>query len=358
MRILFFLLTTIALSWNASVHAQQNGKLLIVLDAGHGGGDSGNTAHGFQEKDIALDITLLVGEMLEKTGNYRVVYTREDDTFVTLSGRAKIANDLKADLFVSIHLNSAKNKQAHGTETFVLGTYKNDVNFNVAKRENSVIFLEEGYKENYAGFDPNDPSTYVGLALGQEDYLEQSITLAAFVQKHFTNNVKLRDRGVKSDNFAVLRLSYMPSVLVETGFLSNKKESQLLSSKSGKQKLAKSIFEGIEEYRNGLEYNYIPVPEDVGEPVAETEPAPSGAYFAIQLAAGNSKIDTAPGNWNKLTQVNRTHDGTVYRYYYGKAKNLREAKKLQKEARRKGYESAFVVGFKDGARVPLDEVLN
>ena len=192
-------------------------KFVVVLDAGHGGKDPGNLGSGFKEKDIALSIILKIGSELEKHNDIDVIYTRKTDVFVNLFERGKIANKADADLFVSVHCNSF-HTQVYGTETFVLGTKRSETNFNVAKKENEVIFLEEDYEKNYEGFDPNNPESLIGITLMMEDYLDQSILLASYIQNNFTNKLKRHNRGVKQEGFIVLHQTYMPSVLVETGF--------------------------------------------------------------------------------------------------------------------------------------------
>ena len=185
-------------------------KFVVVLDAGHGGKDPGNLGNGYREKDIAL----------------KVVYTRKTDVFIDLFVRGKIANNEKADLFVSIHCDS-HTSQAYGAGTFVLGTHRNKTNFEVAKKENSVIFLEDDYEKNYAGFDPNSPESVMSILLSQEEYLDQSIQLASLIQKSFSSKLNRKNRKVKQAGFIVLHQTVMPSVLIELGFLTNKCHSRI-----------------------------------------------------------------------------------------------------------------------------------
>ena len=175
--------------------------------------------------------------------------------FIGLRERAVIANKAKADLFVSIHANSAENNKAYGAETFVLGLHRNEDNLKIAMRENKVIELEENYQEKYDGFDPTSPESYIGFSLLQEQYLDQSILLADKIQKNMIGNLKLRDRTVKQAGFLVLRETYMPSVLVELGFLSNKKENEFLKSRTNQKKYAKEISNAIISYKEALEKN-------------------------------------------------------------------------------------------------------
>ena len=220
----------------------------VVLDAGHGGHDPGNLGNGYLEKNIALNIVLQAGKALEETPDVRVVYTRKDDSFVDLFKRGEIANKAKADLFVSVHCDS-HSSDAHGAGTFVLGLHANQQNFEVAKKENSVIYLEDNYEVRYADYDINSPESVIGLTIMQEEFLEQSILLGKLMQDRFTKNLSRRDRKVKQAGFIVLHQTFMPSVLVETGFLTNKNEGKYLSSKKGQQEMGRAIADAILEYR-------------------------------------------------------------------------------------------------------------
>ena len=235
----------------------QNKDFVVVLDAGHGGKDPGKIAgKNMFEKDIALKIVLEVGDLLEKTKGIKVVYTRKTDVFVELKERGRIANKADANLFVSVHCN-AHNTQAEGAETWVLGTHANKQNFEVAKAENAVILLEDNYKVNYKGFDPNSPESVIGLTLMQEEYLDQSIQLASIIQNEFITKLRRKDRGVKQAGFVVLHQTYMPSILIETGFITNSKEGLYLNSKLGQQKFSESIYNGIKKYINQLTLNTV-----------------------------------------------------------------------------------------------------
>jgi len=190
---------------------ENNNKFTVVLDAGHGGKDPGNRGNGYYEKNIALSIALKVGAELEKQSNIKVIYTRKKDVFVNLFKRAEIANKAKADLFISIHCD-AHTSNAYGAGTFVLGLHANQRNFEIAKKENSVIFKEENYEQKYDGFDPNSPESVISLVLMQEDYLDQSIVIADLIQKAFVSDLNRKNRTVKQAGFIVLKYTYMPSV--------------------------------------------------------------------------------------------------------------------------------------------------
>ena len=225
----FFLCIVFLYSFNVNSQATNN-DYVVVIDPGHGGKDPGNRGNGYYEKNIVLNIALNVGSDLTKNNkNLKVIYTRKDDRFIDLYKRAQIANNANADLFISIHCD-AHNSNAYGAGTFVLGLHANERNFKIAQKENSVIFLEEDYEEKYDGFDPNNPESVISLVLMQEEYLDQSIIAADYIQDFLVKDLNRKDRKVKQAGFVVLRNTYMPSVLVETGFLTNKIEGKYLNS--------------------------------------------------------------------------------------------------------------------------------
>ena len=229
-------------------------KFVVVLDAGHGGHDPGNLGNGYLEKNIALNIVLKVGQLLEANPNIKVIYTRKDDTFIDLFVRGEIANKANADLFVSVHCDS-HSSDAHGAGTFVLGLHANKQNFEIAKKENSVIYLEDNYEDRYADYDINSPESVIGLTIMQEEFLDQSIALAKMIQDNFSGKLKRTNRKVKQAGFIVLHQTFMPSVLVETGFLTNKTEGAYLNSKTGQNQMGKAIAEAILNYKGGVQSN-------------------------------------------------------------------------------------------------------
>src|SRR5690606_39444289 len=247
-----FIISLLACFFLLSPLEAQTKPFVVVIDAGNGGKDPGNISNGFIEKDIALNIVLESGKILEKNKNIQVVYTRKTDVFIGLNERAVIANRADADLFVSVHCNAASNKQAYGTETFVLGLHKSEENFEVAKKENQVIFLEDNHEEIYSGFDPSSPESLIGLIIQQEEYLMQSIELASYVQNNFTRQLKRRDRSVKQAGFWVLLRTSMPSVLIEVGFLTNLNEGKYLNSKKGQSDMADAISKAILKYHSSV----------------------------------------------------------------------------------------------------------
>src|SRR5699024_5653716 len=268
------------------------------------------------------------------------IYTRKTDVFIPLHKRADIANKAKADLFVSIHLNAVGNAQPHGTETFVLGgSADNKKNLDIAMKENSVIYLEDDYKETYNGFDPSDPASYIGMTLMQEEYLDQSIVLADYIQKEYTNKLKRVDRGVKKAGLLVLRETYMPSVLTEIGFLTNRAEGQYLNSKKGQKEIAKSIAEGITNYKKALNYYEEEsfADEITGEDLYEN------IKFRIQIGVGSKPLETAAYNFKGLEGVDRIKEGDFYKYYYGNTSDYLNIQSLNQEVKEKGFSEAFIV---------------
>lgn len=228
----------------------------IVLDAGHGGKDPGNIGARSKEKDINLAVTLLVGKYIkENLPDVEVIYTRDDDSFPELKKRPIIANNNKADLFVSIHSNAATNKSAYGTETFVMGTKHFEANFDIIKKENSVIFLEENFEEEYEGFDPTSPESYIMFNLMSKANISNSLHLADQIETQFRERVGRKSRGVKQAPLWVLWTTSMPAVLVEVGFLSNSTEEQFLMSKQGQEYMASAIYRAIKDYKQAIEAN-------------------------------------------------------------------------------------------------------
>ena len=362
---IILLLLILILVFCTTSNAQINTKhFVVVLDAGHGGKDPGRpTNFGYKEKDIALDIALKVGNNLEKYKDIEVIYTRTTDIFIELRQRAKIANKADADLFVSIHCN-AHNSQAHGTETYVLGLHRNDSNFRVAQKENEVIFLEDNFESNYEGFDPNSPESMIGLTLMQEDYLDQSILLARYVQDNFTNKLKRKNRGVKQAGFWVLHNTYMPSILIETGFITNKSEGDYLNSSKGKINISKSISDAILDYKSKLNSdstlslnNAFPNNDIVVDSVSDSLINKSSIVFKVQIAAGSKKLPTKPYNFNGLNQISIQKSNSIYRYFYGNTSSYSTATELLNIAILKGYTTAYIVAYKDGEKTSIDEAL-
>ena len=354
------LLSFVFSGFNSKIKAQSK-PFIVVLDAGHGGSDSGNRGNGYYEKKIALNIALKIGAKLEKTFGIKVIYTRKKDIFVDLIERANIANKADADLFISIHCDAYTSSRAFGAGTFVLGLHENERNFKVAQKENSVIFLEENYEQKYDGFNPNDPESVISLILMQETYLDQSIVAASTIQKSFVNNLKRKDRTVKQAGFVVLKYTYMPSVLVETGFLTNSSEGDFLNSSKGQNQMATAIFKAIINYKNqreaGVQKSLI-IGENL-EPEKEKS-IPKQVFnlvFKIQIAASKNRIATEAFNFKGLSPISREKSGKLYRYFYHTTFNYEEAKRQLKTVINKGYPSAFIVAYDGSKKITISEAL-
>ncbi len=345
-----------------TLQAQKKSKpkqFVVVLDAGHGGHDPGT--HGSKkykdkEKDIALKIVLALGKKLKKLSNIKIIYTRKTDVFIPLKKRAAIANKADADLFVSVHCNSASYK-AHGTESWVLGLHKSAANFNIAKKENAVIFLEDDYELNYQGFDPNSPESIIGLTLMQDEFLEQSIQLATFVESNFKVK-KIHSRGVKQAGFWVLHNTYMPSVLVEAGFLSNAVDNKMLHTTAGRDKIATGIYKGVKRYKTLLEENVgtdLSFEKDL-ETDYQDETKSTFDSYKIQIASGKNKVALKPYNFKGLKGVTIAEVPNGYLYYYGETSDYEAVKKTLEKVKKIGYQSAFIV--KSKSKIAKDKFVN
>ncbi|MEO5976251.1 MAG: N-acetylmuramoyl-L-alanine amidase [Chryseolinea sp.] len=227
---------------------------VVVIDAGHGGHDEGTHGHSIKEKNLALKIALKLGTYIQKNiPGVKVIYTRKDDTYIALDERAEIANKSKADLFICIHANANPNTKAFGTETFVMGLHKDEGNLAIAQRENSVILMDENYKERYEGFDPTSPESYILFTLTQSAYQENSLRFASKVESQFKSKVGRNSRGVKQAGFVVLWRTTMPSVLIETGFLTNAMEEKFLAGDEGQELIASGVYRAFKEYKSEVE---------------------------------------------------------------------------------------------------------
>ena len=339
------------------LHAQDNKPFTVVIDAGHGGKDSGNRGNNYFEKKIVLNIALKTGDILKKQKGFKVVYTRTKDEYITLNGRANIANKAKADLFVSIHCD-AHNSNAYGAGTFVLGLHRNKDNFSIGQKENAVIFLEDNYEQEYGGFDPNNPESVISLVLMQEDYLNQSIEVANYIQQSFVKNLKRKNRTVKQAGFLVLRNTYMPSVLVETGFLTNSKEGAYLNSKKGQTEMSNAIAKAVIRYKASLDGTLsddIVLDETTTSKVPSNEPqTPQTAIsYRIQIAASKNKIKTAAYNFKGLSPIKRVKKGSLYRYYFGDFTSYKQAENSIDKVIKKGYQGAYIKAFDDEIGVSI-----
>lgn len=371
----FFSVVISTIFLTTSVLAQSQYKIKrIVIDAGHGGHDPGAVAKKVQEKDIALAVALKLGKYInDNFKDVEVIYTRKTDVFVELWDRAKIANDKKADLFISIHCNATTSPKPYGTETFVMGLAKTEANLRMAQRENAVILLEQDYKKQYNSFDPNSAESYIIFSLFQSVYRDQSLDFASRIQNQFKTKILRFDRGVKEAPYLVLWQSTMPSVLIETGFLSNPEEAKFLASSDGQDKIALSIFKAIKSYKNEMERVEGPNTDDVIKPIdsvavtkEETQKpttiisdsiAKEEIIFSVQFTTSSTKKPSNAESFNGITEVWSYQQDNVYKYVSGKDKTLQTAVERMKAIREKGFKEAFVVAFKNGKRISPTEAV-
>lgn len=344
----------------------------IVLDAGHGGHDSGAIGKNSREKDITLDIALNVSDLLRKNlKDVKIILTREGDYFVELYKRAKIANENKADLFISIHCNSVKSPNASGAETFVMGLHKSDANLAVAMKENEAILLEDNYVEQYDGFDPSSPEGMIFFSMMQSAFLDNSLALAGNVQDNMTKRLGLFNRGVKQAGFLVLYKTTMPGVLIEIGFVSNPNDEKYLLSQSGQAEISQAIADAIIKYKTDLERNSdfggnTNGMQDTGFNSMKTDSLPNikvlnntsnemNVDFRVQFATFPDKQNIRKGSFTKIEDVREYKHSGQYKYTSGSFSGFDQANEHRKKMSQLGYKDAFVVAFKNNERITIEE---
>jgi N-acetylmuramoyl-L-alanine amidase len=347
----------------------------VVIDPGHGGRDAGAIGRKAKEKDIVLNVSLLVGKYIEENlPDVEVIYTRKTDVFVPLEKRSQIANESEADLFISIHCNANPSRAPYGTETYVMGIYKSQENLDVAMRENAVIAYEEDYTSKYEGYDPNSTESYIIFSLMQNSFLDQSLNIASLIQDEFRERARRHDRGVKQAGFVVLWQNSMPSVLVELGFLSNPKEEDYLISSEGQAYLASAIFRAFREYKNMVELRSTFTAENQFNQVlssSQTDVSLSsqwageqqgaipaaigpGVSYKVQVAASSNPIPASSPIFYKLHNVEELAAGGLYKYLVGSKSTYAETVTFCQEVR-EHFPDAFIVAFKDGKQISLDQ---
>lgn len=390
----------------------------VVLDAGHGGKDPGAIGRISREKNINLSVALALGKLIENNcPDTRVLYTRKNDVFIPLDRRAQIANKAKADLFISIHTNAMPGKKiARGTETYTMGMARAQENLDVAKRENSVILVEDDYQTRYEGFDPRSAESYIIFELMQDKYMEQSVSLARNIQKEFKSTAKRADRGVHQAGFLVLRATTMPSVLVELGYITTPDEERYLNSAQGINQLATSLYNAFRQYKDKqrkvtsplkapdnkektseemkivTESAAIPVPEetatkqktvardvkpdtaqapapkslktDVRTTVSATSQAPAAEprhtndtiVFKVQILTSSRQLHVNSSHFKGLKEIESFKEDNIYKYTYGNTTDYKEAVKTKEEIKEK-FPDAFIVAFRNDKKIPLGEAL-
>jgi N-acetylmuramoyl-L-alanine amidase len=364
------LLSAIIVPYRAS--GQDRTKLsTIVIDPGHGGHDPGciSADRKTQEKSVALDIARRLSRKIEASlPGVKTVLTRSDDRFVTLSGRADIANDIGADLFISIHVNAqAKGTSANGYSIHCLGQSAkegNDLfskNLELCKRENSVILLEDDYQTRYQGFDPSDPQSYILFSLMQNAHLEHSLMFAEDVANAMKSGPITRNRGVSQDPFWVLWRTTMPSVLVEVGFITNANDLNTLRSQEGRDKIAENLLKAVQTFKKRYDGSMSagpstepadkpkaeqPKPAVTSEPKAEeTAPAqtanPSGTVYGVQVLATGRKMKANDAFFKGYTPL-EVQSGKLYKYILVPGEDLAAVRRKKKELDKK-FPGCFIV---------------
>ncbi len=351
----------------------------VVIDPGHGGKDPGAIGAKSKEKDIVLAIALKLGGYIESNfDDVEVIYTRTTDEFIGLNRRAQIANENKADLFISIHCNSAANSRAYGSETFVMGLHRSQENLEVAKKENAAILYEEDYLETYSGYDPNSPEANIIFSMYQNIYLNQSLAMASLIQDQFRDRAGRHDRGVKQAGFLVLYNVTMPGILVEAGFLSNAQEEKYLMSEMGQAHIASAIFRAFRDYKNyqdqivaqqskgngsissqvaEAESGFVTPGGSQSVEITESQPEGPVISFRVQFASTSEVRSANDPAFRNLDGVSFYYHEGLYKYTLGNESNIEAVGEIQQKLRTNGFEDAFIVAFKDNERIPLHEAL-
>lgn len=351
-------------------------QFVVVIDPGHGGKDYGAIGAVTNEKTINLNVAKKLGEKIRK--NYgedevKVVYTRDKDVFIALNDRARIANEAKGDLFISIHVNSVdkKNKRRAtiaGTEVYTCGLHRTESNLEVAKRENAVMYLEDDYSQKYQGFDPTSPESYIAFELNQSKHLDRSIEFATLAKDYLTTTARRVDKGVKQAGFWVLWSTGMPAVLVELDFISNPTSEKFMASANGVEKLSKSLYQAFEDYYTTVNGGQRPagtataaksgdnskksepaaVADSVEEYAAESD-APATVEYRVQVLANDKAVSTSSRLF-KGEKVSEYFDRGMYKYTVGHFRSQAEAEKSLRRLRKK-FPQAFIIKMENGRRV-------
>ena len=371
------------------------GKFVLVIDAGHGGHDPGAVGTISKEKNINLNVALAFGRLVESNcADVKVIYTRKTDVFLPLQRRVDIANQNKADLFISIHTNSAgDNKSVQGAETYTLGMARAQANLEVAKRENGVITYEAGYKETYQGFDPKKVESYIIFELMQDQYMQQSVELARLIQGQYKHHAGRKDKGVHQAGFLVLRNASMPSVLTELGFISTPHEEQYLTSEAGVRQMSQSLYNAFVKYR---QQHGAPASAARTIPREKTEPEPAPAEadkkqrdkntedkqpanrkaepekqkpaaekqkpaadkekptFHVQILTAERQLSETDARFKGLKPIRSYRDKGLYKYIYGVTNDYNEARRLQRTAA-EYFPDCFIIALMRGERIDLQK---
>ena len=339
-------------------------NFVVVIDAGHGGKDHGALGKRSNEKSINLAVALLLGEKIEDNcKDVDVVYTRKSDKFVSLQGRADIANKAKGDLFISIHTNSValKNRnrtKIQGASTYTLGLHRSDDNFDVAVRENSVIEFEDDYSVKYQGFDPNSTESYIMFEFSQSKHMDQSVSFASMIQKNFEDAGRL-NKGVRQAGFLVLAKTSMPAVLVELDYICNPTQEKFLTSEKGQRTMADAIYEAFKSYKETNDSFYATVTggkdkkHKGNKNISKKDKVRKDEIvYKVQFVTSPKKLSSRSSYFKNLDmdKVDIYKENGTYKYTYGETNDKDEAFDLLQKVK-KHHPEAFVVEFKNGKRI-------
>ena len=395
---IIFLLCSLWLVFPCFCLAAKGKDFVVVIDPGHGGHDPGAIGRRGKEKNINLNVALKVGQLIQNNCNdVKVIYTRKTDVFIPLDRRAQIANNAKADLFISIHTNSiARGRTVRGAETYTLGLHRTEENLEVAKKENSVILIEDNYEQRYAGFNPNSSESYIIFEFVQDKNMEKSVKLATLIQKQFKNTAKRIDKGVHQAGFLVLHATSMPSVLVELGYISTPDEEQYLLSDAGTTALSNSIYKAFLNYkrehdapigRSRVQEQELPEPENkpkesrieiqTAEPDTATEPdkvtkksvpatqkkitgdqarTSAKPVFKIQILVSNKILPKGSKQLKGVSPVSYYREKGLYKYTYGENTDYNKILRMKRNITPK-FKDAFIIAFKNGEKMNVNEAI-
>jgi len=366
--------------WIAFLYPLSANAFVLVIDPGHGGRDTGALGRKGKEKNINLSVAKLTGQYIAgEHPDVKIVYTRTQDVFVGLDERADIANKATANLFISIHSNALDNKKAgiRGAEVYALGVTRIAENLEVAKRENSVILLEDNYRQKYEGYDPDSAESSIIFEFMRNLYDEQSLNFASMVQKELVKTAKRGDRGVKQAGYLVLRESSMPRILIELDYISNAESENYLLSSTGQKNLARAISNAFTEYKkefdskenNSTKESQIEPPAPVkvlpdisrqqvieeqaaASTVKPEKPVASNRVYKIQILASVVKLpDKSPEL--KGYKADYYVEGKHYKYTCGESSDWNEINNLRRKIA-KDFKEAFVVAFENGVKIPIN----
>lgn len=348
-----------------------NDRFIVVIDPGHGGNDPGAIGRKGKEKNINLNVAIKLGKLIENNCNdTKIVYTRKSDVFVPLHKRADIANGAKANLFISIHTNAVDRRNSHvrGTETYTLGLHRTEENLEVAKKENSVILIEDNYKQKYAGFNPNSSESYIIFEFMQDKNMAQSVNFATLIQKQFKGCNRI-DKGVHQAGFLVLRETSMPSVLIELGYISNPSEEAYLLSEKGTTELANAIFNAFLNYKNNIsqakpnnikqvntsDINKVSIKES--KTVEKESTNKSKPIFKIQILVSDKILRSNSTQFKGLTPVSYYKENGMIKYTYAEDEDYNKVLRIKRKTVDPKFKDAFIIAFKDEKKVNINQAI-